>query len=187
MRQGAVDIARVQPHPQEFVDHRRRWMPRRNASAACCELVHEVARSAGEVRLCAHGASMLPAIWPGDELTVRRCGFGELQAGQIALVHRDGKLTAHRIQTLRDSEIVTRGDSLARTDAPVRADEVVGVVTGICRDGRTFDAEERMWQRGAAWILRHSELLDAGDAFCEPQGAAEAGNARRRRCAVGKE
>ena len=37
-----------------------------------CELVAEVVRSFGEVRLKVTGGSMLPAIWPGDVITVRR-------------------------------------------------------------------------------------------------------------------
>ena len=63
--------------------------------AVCCELIQDVARTTGEVRLRVTGASMLPAIWPGDLLTVRRCDLSELEPGQIALYRRDGKLTAY--------------------------------------------------------------------------------------------
>ena len=42
-------------------------------TALQCELVADVARAFGEVRLRVTGASMLPAIWPGDILvTVQR-------------------------------------------------------------------------------------------------------------------
>jgi hypothetical protein len=101
---------------------------------------------------------MLPAVWPGDVVTVRRCEFADLQPGQIALFHRDGKLTAHRIQNITDNQIVTRGDALACFDPPVRAIEIVGRVESICRNGRTFNPEQRLWQRVAAWTLRNSDL-----------------------------
>ena len=126
--------------------------------AVCCELVHDVACSSGEVTLMVRGASMLPAIWPGDVVTVRRCDFAELRAGQIALFHRDGKLTAHRIQSIDSNEIVTRGDSIACFDAPVRPGEIVGRVESIRRGGSTFNPEQRLWQRVAAGILRNSDL-----------------------------
>jgi hypothetical protein len=101
---------------------------------------------------------MIPAIWPGDEVTVRQCAFAEFEPGQIALFHRGGKLTAHRIQVLKDGAMVTRGDSIACFDAPVRAGEIVGRVESICRGGRAFNPEQRAWQRVAAWILRKSDF-----------------------------
>ena len=36
------------------------------------DLAAEVLRQFGEVRLKVTGASMLPSVWPGDVLTVRR-------------------------------------------------------------------------------------------------------------------
>ena len=43
--------------------------------AVKCELAAEVLRSSGELRLRVTGSSMLPAVWPGDELTIRRQPF----------------------------------------------------------------------------------------------------------------
>jgi len=37
-----------------------------------CELAAEVLRSSGRLRLRATGTSMLPAVWPGDVLSVCR-------------------------------------------------------------------------------------------------------------------
>ena len=133
--------------------------PETQRHAVCCELVHDVARSAGEVRLKAGGASMLPAIWPGDLITVRRRDLPELKPGQIVLYNRDGKLTAHRIQQLFGDHLITRGDSVPCFDPPVQADEIVGQVVSISRDGRDFRPEQRLWQRIASWILRSSDLL----------------------------
>lgn len=38
-----------------------------------CELVADVARRFGEVRLRLTGASMMPAVRPGDVITAQRC------------------------------------------------------------------------------------------------------------------
>lgn len=126
--------------------------------AACCELVHDVACSAGEVRLKVVGASMLPSIWPGDAITVRRCNFAELQPGQIVLYRRDGKLTAHRIQHLAGDRLIARGDSVPSFDPPIHATEIVGQVVGVSRAGRAVNPEWHLWQRVFSSILRNSNL-----------------------------
>jgi len=51
-------------------------------------LVGEVLHRFGEARLRVTGSSMLPSIWPGDELTVRRRAVSELRTGEIALFTR---------------------------------------------------------------------------------------------------
>jgi signal peptidase len=128
-------------------------------NAVCCELVHDVAHSAGEVRLRVAGASMLPAIWPGDVITVRGCNLTELQPGHIALYRRDGKLTAHRIQELTSDHLIARGDSVPCFDPPVRANEIVGKVVSISRDGKILPLEQTFWHRAVSTILRHSDFL----------------------------
>ena len=45
-------------------------------AAAQRELLVEVARNFGEIRFKATGDSMLPSVWPGDLLTVRRQSRG---------------------------------------------------------------------------------------------------------------
>jgi len=127
--------------------------------AACCELVHDVVRSTGEVRLRVVGASMLPAIWPGDVITVRHCDLAQFQPGQIALYRRNGKLTAHRILELSTDHLIARGDSVPTLDPPVQFSEIVGRVVCISRTGRPVRLEQSSWQRVASSMFRSSDLL----------------------------
>lgn len=103
------------------------------------------------------GSSMLPALWPGDRLVVRRREFSEVQAGQIVLYFRGGGLVAHRVVSRVASpegeRLVTRGDSVRQDDSPVQASEVVGVVVSVLRGGRELRAELTMRRRVAAWVL----------------------------------
>jgi signal peptidase len=62
-----------------------------------CELAAEVLRSSGRLRLRATGASMLPAVWPGDILSVRSHDVVEALPGDIVLFGREGTLVAHRV------------------------------------------------------------------------------------------
>jgi hypothetical protein len=124
--------------------------------AAWRELVFDVARNSGEVRLKVSGASMLPVAWPGDVVTVRRCELADLRPGQIALFGQKEKLTVHRVTQIADDHLIARGDSLPCCDPPVRASEIVGRVVNIVRNGRFVPTEPSFWQRVVASILRHS-------------------------------
>jgi signal peptidase I len=127
-------------------------------SAVGCELVAEVVRSFGEVRLRVNGCSMMPAIWPGDVLIVRRCGVVELQLGQIALCRRKGELVAHRIASIRDNAIITRGDTLLVDDPPTSECDLVGRVVRVLRNGRPVDPGQSLAKRLSSTILRHSDF-----------------------------
>ncbi len=121
-------------------------------------LVAEVARSFGQVRLKVTGTSMLPAVWPGDILTVSRRNAAELLPGQIVLCFRDQEFVAHRLTGKIGDRLITRGDSLNYDDPPFREDEILGQVVSILRDGRSVDPSPAWWHYAGCWILRRSQL-----------------------------
>lgn len=142
-------------------------IPETHLQAACCDLVADVVRDAGRASLRVTGLSMLPAIRPGDVLSIERvetnraganrAGANELRPGQIILYSRNGRLKAHRIVSIRSEYVVTRGDRLLSCDVPVRSSEVIGRVASVRRNGHPVSLEQSFWQRLAALVLRHSE------------------------------
>jgi signal peptidase I len=122
------------------------------------DLTAEVIRRFGEARLKVTGASMLPSLWPGDEIAVRRQSAAGLSAGQVVLGYRNQAFVAHRVVAIRDGAVVTRGDALAYEDAPFREDEVLGVVVSIMRRGRRVGLSPAWWQRVTSWMVQGSEL-----------------------------
>lgn len=122
------------------------------------DLVADIARQFGEVRLKVKGVSMLPALWPGDVLTVRRASPADLRPGRILLCYGEQGFVAHRFVGRRGDLFVTRGDALPREDRPFREDQVLGQVVAILRDGRSVSPSPVWWHGAAAWILRYSEL-----------------------------
>ena len=155
--------------------HRPRLQLEDLRAAAHRELLAEVARKFGEIRFKATGDSMLPSVWPGDLLTVRRQSFSEFQSGEIVLYEReDGEnaltrsygpaspkgrgFVAHRIVGRNGRQLITRGDSLRRNDAPVNEDQVLGRVVCVTRNGRRIGLEFTRKRRMAAWVLRRSDL-----------------------------
>jgi signal peptidase len=127
-------------------------------SALGYELVTEVARSFGEVCLQVTGSSMVPAIWPGDVIAVRRSELGALRLGQIVLYRQERGLVAHRIVHIHGDLLTTRGDTLRHDDPPVRTSDLVGQVLSLVRKGRRVNLRQSSWQRISASILRQSDL-----------------------------
>jgi signal peptidase I len=149
------------------------------------KLAIEVLRSFGQVRLAVTGTSMLPSIWPGDTLEVRRQAAQEILPGDVVLAKWDGGFMAHRVvecgagpplqnsssQSGRHSQqvratarrgetpfLLTRGDRLTTLDPPIAACDLLGRVTSIERGGRLVDPRLTLGRRLGAWVLRRSEL-----------------------------
>lgn len=129
------------------------------------ELAADVLRSFGELRLVAHGASMIPAILPGDILLVRHQALAMSRPGDVALWRRDGRFYAHRVlrleNTCEQSAIVTCGDTLREEDSSVTGAEFLGHVYAIMRRGKRIElARHRgVLLRGIALLARHSDFL----------------------------
>jgi Peptidase S24-like len=123
----------------------------------------EVLRSFGAARLAVTGTSMLPAIWPGDVLEVRRQGMDEVRRGDVVLFRRDGRLVVHRVVETLDSEggnlLVTRGDRQRATDSPISNEEILGRVTKVLHGNRRKVPRLNFACRAGAWILSRSEFL----------------------------
>jgi signal peptidase I len=130
---------------------------------AGCELAEEVLCSSGRLRLKVNGSSMLPAIWPGDIITIVRDGLNEASIGDVVLFGREGRLVAHRIIRRTSTEAgpqwTTRGDSLARADWPVLStNELLGRVTAIARGSRQLAPRQAARGRLIARVCAHSDL-----------------------------
>lgn len=86
------------------------------------------------------GGSMVPALYPGDLVLVRRTA--PPVPGSIALI-RSGARSAvlHRVVACQtDGMLTTRGDANAVDDlVPVRTEEVCGTVTVVVPAGRLID------------------------------------------------
>jgi signal peptidase I len=133
-------------------------IPEAHLQTTCCELVADVARNHGTVQLKVSGTSMIPAIFPGDLITVQWRNPEELRTGEVILFKRSGGLRAHRIVQIGREFLVTRGDALRSNDGAILHGEIVGRVESVLRNGRLLSPRASLWRRVAAFVLRHSEL-----------------------------
>jgi signal peptidase I len=118
------------------------------AHSVKCELAEKILRSFGSLRLQVRGFSMLPSVWPGDLLLIRRQEVGEIFPGDIVLFARDGRLIAHRVvlrtgghETMR---LITRGDGLPAQDHAITSAELLGKVSFIRRAGKWIEPSARL-------------------------------------------
>ena len=93
--------------------------PRPNWDTERAALLADALHVGGQVRLEVRGESMLPALWPSDMVEIERCSSQDIQAGDILLAQRDGRLFLHRlIATSAVKGFELRGDSVPNNPDP---------------------------------------------------------------------
>lgn len=130
---------------------------RRLDHAAFAALSAELIRESGGLRFRAHGRSMVPFIRDGDVLVLERVEAGRVGVGDVVLFQTAaGALYAHRVfrRELRQGawQWIARGDALAAADPPFTADQIIGRVTSIERDGKCLRLDRgRLRMMGWLW------------------------------------
>ncbi|MDF1559948.1 MAG: S24 family peptidase [Bacteroidales bacterium] len=103
------------------------------------------------VTVTAGGYSMWPAIRPGDTVVIAPCGTSLPEAGEIAVLRRDGGYVIHRVTRVISREgvllICTQGDAVTREDEPAGTAMIAGVVRKIIRSGMEIHQHRRLLPR----------------------------------------
>lgn len=95
------------------------WMAESSVLAA------EGLRQGGYLRLRVYGESMLPALWPGDEVEIKSSSLQNLRPGEIVLAMRDNRFFLHRlVATSTSNGFLLCGDSMPGPD-PMFPDEAL--------------------------------------------------------------
>lgn len=121
--------------------------------AVCAErtaLAAESLRRSGRLRLRVRGESMLPTLWPGDELEIVRCSVDDVQPADIVLAARDDRFFLHRfVARCQPDGFLLRGDSMPGPD-PSFADEALLGRLAALRGGGLWS---RLWSRAVGRFL----------------------------------
>ena len=124
--------------------------------AAQSVLAADALRRTGRLRLRARGESMLPALWPGDEVELVGCNLENVHLGEIVLAHREGRFFLHRLVAREErGRFVLRGDSMPASDPSYASAALVGRLVGVLRSGRIVPLRPRAWARPLGWLLYH--------------------------------
>jgi len=131
--------------------------PRAETAVALAQ--ESLARS-GRLHLRANGASMLPALRPGDRLEFVACSAADIPVGAIALCRRGDRLFVHRVIGHGEGLLHTQGDALAQPDPPFAHEQVLGRLESFeRRAGRHHRGEAFRQPRLRGLLLRRSAWL----------------------------
>jgi len=103
-------------------------------------LAMEAIGTLGRLTLRVSGTSMVPAVLPGDIVSVERTKLADVAPKEIIVFAREGRLIVHRVVAKLDAPkgkcLITRGDRTHRDDGMVSGHELIGRVTCIKRGPR---------------------------------------------------
>ena len=92
--------------------------------------LRNIVGSGADVDIEARGISMFPLIPSGATLRISTAE-GVVGVNDIVVIPSASGLVAHRVVSVDGENVVTRGDSNIRPDAPVRASQLIGRVTSM--------------------------------------------------------
>jgi signal peptidase I len=133
-----------------------------------CGLTEELVRTFGDVRLRVFGTSMVPAILPGDLVSIHRACLNDICPGEIVLFLQMGRLFVHRVvdrkvmtttSNLEEYCLITRGDRQRHTDPPVYSTQLLGRVVSIERDNRKVEVHSNRSNGLVVRVLQSSDQV----------------------------
>lgn len=94
------------------------------------------------------GDSMMPLIRQDKDLLIIERAEGRLKKYDVPLYKRDsGEYVLHRILKVRKDDYVICGDNRYRREYGIADRHIIGVLTGIVRDGRTISVTDKSYLR----------------------------------------
>jgi signal peptidase I len=106
---------------------------------------------------------MVPAIQPGDMLTIQPVDSSEVALGDVVVYAKENVLVVHRVVRTcagsSEARLVTRGDRLMQDDEPILPADLLGRVACIERKNRRMNVRTfSNWaEQALSLVLRRSE------------------------------
>ncbi len=118
--------------------------------------LEEVLREEGVLYYTVKGVSMLPLIRQNTDLVVIRRPVFPCRENDVVLFKRDnGQYVLHRVVRAADGLYDIRGDNTSGTERNIREDQILGVMTGLIRNGEEIDLDTAAYRR---YIARTNAL-----------------------------
>ena len=139
-----------------------------NASNLLLDLTTELLSQGATVRFRPSGRSMYPSIREGELITVEPVAARDVQLGDIVLYRSSKGLIAHRVvSSSRDTLVFRlRGDASLSCDQPVAAEQILGRVVQVERNGRSV----ALASRGAKLWHQARRLASGLKGWIDPVG-----------------
>ena len=117
----------------------------------------DILNTKGELIYTNVGDSMFPLIQPRDLLIIKKWDGAPLKKYDIPLYKRDsGQYVLHRIVKIKRGEYTMKGDNRTALEKGITDRHIIGVLTGIVRNGKTYPVETAQ-----EYLARESGLAPA--------------------------
>ena len=115
------------------------------------EMAKDILSRGDTLRCRASGSSMYPFIRDGDLITVEPVAASQIRYADIIFFQSDeGRVVVHRVVKIRRGEgttcMVTRGDTMRRTDGCLDGRSLLGRITTIEKGGRVLPVARGAWR-----------------------------------------
>lgn len=128
-----------------------------------CDLLQAPLLAGHRVCLRVVGGSMQPIMRSGDLLWIEGVAPCQLRRGDLVAFRQGSHLITHRLVACDADGWYARGDSCAQLDPRIPADQIIGRVVCIQRDGAALHMRARRWtlyNRAMGWLgWLHALLL----------------------------
>ena len=131
-------------------------------TALIVEVLRRDSFSRQVVRMRVTGESMLPILWPGDEVGIVSCSLQEVGRGEIVLAERHGNFYLHRLIRSSEDGFVLRGDSMPAEDTQFPREALLGklITVGESEHSRAkYSNFRQKFLRVIGLLLCHSGFL----------------------------
>lgn len=112
------------------------------------ELSNEILSKGICLRFQARGGSMSPFIRDGDILKVKPVEISEIKLGDVIFYRTENRIVAHRVIKKVSGKdkafLVTKGDSSPNSDEPLHAENLLGKVVTLERNGLSLRLDGRL-------------------------------------------
>ena len=106
----------------------------------------EVLAKNGKLTYTNVGDSMMPLIRQDKDLLIIEPVHGRLKKYDVPLYRRDsGQYVLHRILKVRREDYVICGDNRWRKEYGITDRHIIGILTGIVRDGKTISVTDKKY------------------------------------------
>lgn len=100
----------------------------------------EELRKNGKIIKTNVGVSMMPLLRENRDVMIIERTKGRLKKYDVPLYKRkDGQYVLHRILKVREKDYIICGDHCVKREYGITDEQIIGVLTGVIRDGKTVD------------------------------------------------
>ncbi|NMC13055.1 MAG: hypothetical protein GYA34_09240 [Chloroflexi bacterium] len=104
-----------------------------------------ICAAGSEIKLKVNGTSMFPCLKSGDNVYAIPEPINNLMIGDVVAVMREHDIITHRLIKIDGNHIYCKGDNSHIPDPPVKADQIIGKIVAVEREGKRIAYDHRYW------------------------------------------